>query len=51
MKKNKKIEPIYDERCGDCFYNLQGVCKRDPEKCPYNQPPYVEEEESKECQE
>ena len=44
-KKVKVQEPIHDERCGDCFYNLQSICKRDPEQCPYNKPPYVEEEE------
>ena len=34
----KPVEPIHDERCGDCFYNLQDICKRDPEKCDYNKP-------------
>lgn len=43
-KITKPTEPIHDERCGDCFYNLQSVCKRNPETCPYNQPPYVEED-------
>ena len=50
-KKIKEKPPIYDERCGDCFYNEKGACRRNPEKCPYNQPPKTnEEEEEEECQ-
>ena len=47
----KKIKEVvvrkpYDERCGDCFYNEEGECNKNPAKCPYNQPPKpVEEDE------
>ena len=44
-KKPKPKPPIHDERCGDCYYNEEGVCNRDPSKCPYNQPPKEEEED------
>lgn len=47
-KKTKIIELVYDEQCGDCFYNVQGMCKRNPATCPYNQPPKIEEEEEEE---
>lgn len=45
-KKVKTIErKIYDERCGDCFYNEEGECNKNPAKCSYNQPPKEEEAE------
>lgn len=36
---------IYDERCGDCFYNEEGECNKNPIKCIYNQP-VIESEDS-----
>ena len=47
-KKTKPTLPIYDERCGNCYYNEEGFCKRNPETCPYNQPPKIDEEEEEE---
>lgn len=41
----KLILPVHDERCGNCYYNEEGVCNKDPKKCPYNQPPKINEEE------
>ena len=40
-KKVKEIikKPPHDERCGDCYYNEEGECTKNPEKCVYNQPP------------
>ena len=48
MKKKVKdlTSPlIYDERCGDCYYNEEGCCKRNPDTCVYNQPPKINKEE------
>jgi hypothetical protein len=39
---------IHDELCGDCFYNEEGVCNKNPEKCIYNLPPVDEEDEEDE---
>ena len=47
-KKIKPKPPVHDERCGDCYYNEEGVCNKDPEKCIYNQPPKMVEEEEEE---
>ena len=46
-KKTKDLIPlsIYDKRCGDCYYNVEGLCKHNPAKCVYNQPPKTNEEE------
>ena len=34
-KKNVKKE-IYNEKCGNCFYNEIGLCDKNPKKCSYN---------------
>ena len=46
-KKIKPKPPVHDERCGDCYYNEDGVCSRDASKCIYNIEP-VEDEEDEE---
>lgn len=33
---SKDIKLPYDKLCEYCFYNLQGICKRDPITCDYN---------------
>lgn len=45
MEKQIKTIVIHDEICEDCFYNEEGACNKDPEKCVYNLPPADEEEE------
>ena len=48
MARKVKVIAIHDEVCGDCFYNEEGVCNKNPEKCIYNLPPVDEEEEEDE---
>lgn len=36
---------VHSEICGDCYYNEEGVCNRDPGKCIYNIEPVEEEED------
>lgn len=48
MARKVKVIAIHDEACGDCFYNEEGVCNKNPEKCIYNLPPVDEEEEKNE---
>lgn len=36
MKKIKEKPPVHSESCGDCYYNEEGVCSKNPEKCIYN---------------
>lgn len=45
MKRKQPKPPIYDERCGNCYYNEEKLCDRNPATCPYNQPPKIEDEE------
>lgn len=48
-KKQKPKPPVYDERCGDCYYNEERLCDRNPTTCPYNQEPKnIEEDEEDE---
>ena len=47
-KKIKEKLPVHDEGCSDCYYNEEGLCKRNPETCPYNQPPTIDEDEEEE---
>lgn len=37
---------VHSEICGDCYYNEENVCSRNPEKCIYNIEPVEEEEEA-----
>ena len=45
MARKVKVIAIHDEVCGDCFYNEEGVCNKNPEKCVYNLPPAEEKDE------
>ena len=36
IKKDTKITKIYNEKCGNCFYNELGSCEKNPNKCSYN---------------
>lgn len=46
VKTPEKIRKIYSELCGDCFYNEEGECFKNPEKCVYNFPPKSEDIEN-----
>lgn len=46
VKTPEKIRKIYSEVCGDCFYNEEGECFKNPEKCIYNFPPKNEDEDN-----
>ena len=44
-KEPEKIIQVHSSLCGDCFYNEEGECSKNPEKCRYNFPPKIEEYE------
>lgn len=35
---------VHDEKCGNCFYNQEGTCNKNSNKCVYNQPINAEDE-------
>lgn len=43
MKKQQPKPTVYDERCGNCYYNEERLCDRNPATCPYNKKPVSKE--------
>lgn len=43
--KEPNIRKIYSEKCGDCYYNEEGECFKNPDKCYYNLPHIILEDD------